>query len=270
MKTQLMAILNVTPDSAYPQARWPHESEAIEQGLNLYKQGADILDIGGESTRPHATPVEEKEELRRVIPVIKALKKAIPIPLSIDTFKPAVARAALEAGATFINDISGFSDPAMLELAVEAQIPICVMHMQGTPQTMQIQPFYEQGVIPTLIDWFQKKVDLLLKKGVKAQNIFLDPGVGFGKTVDHNVEIIDNLQKIKALGFPVLVGCSRKSFLGKLLNKPIEELLPATLTVNMLAIQAQVEIIRVHDVIAHRDVIDLMHKMSRRENLNYS
>lgn len=257
-KTQLMGILNVTPDSCYDQGRWFDHSIAIQRGIQMCREGADWIDVGGESTRPGATPVLESEELKRVIPVILALKKEISIPISIDTMKAKVAEAAIEAGATLINDVSGLSDPSMRQVAANAKLPVCVMHMHENPTTMQKNPHYPQGIIPFLLDWFKKRVDLLLASGIKENNIILDPGIGFGKTVDDNVEIVHNLHKIKALGFPVLIGLSRKSFLGKIVNKSYPELLPVSLAVNTLAIDAKLDFIRVHDISEHRDILDLM------------
>lgn len=262
MTTRIMGILNVTPDSSSDQGRWFDPSLAIQRGRQIYEEGADILDIGGESTRPGAPPVSEEEELRRVIPILKALKQELPLPFSIDTMKAKVAEAALEAGATLINDVAGFRDPAMRTLAAQSQVPICVMHMYETPTTMQNNPIYPNGVIPFLLDWFPRQIDSLLAAGVKEKQIILDPGIGFGKTVADNVEIVQNLHRIKGLGFPVLVGLSRKSFLGKIINKPYSELLPASLAANTLAILAQVDIIRVHDVAAHRDVIKVMQQFN--------
>ena len=257
-KTQLMGILNVTPDSSFDKGNYFEPHAAIQRGIRISQEGADWLDIGGESTRPGAAPVSETEELRRVIPVIKSLKQEISIPISIDTMKAKVAEAAIEAGASLINDVSGFQDPAMRQVAASAQLPICVMHMHETPATMQLNPIYPQGIIPFLMDWFKERIDLLLNSGIQEKNIILDPGIGFGKTVADNVENVHNLHKIKALGFPVLIGLSRKSFLGKIVNKTYPDLLPVSLAVNTLAILAQVDIIRVHDVSEHRDVIDLM------------
>jgi dihydropteroate synthase len=257
-QTQLMGILNVTPDSCVDQGRWVEPTLAIQRGIQIFREGADWLDIGGESTRPGASPVPEAEELKRVIPVLKALKQEISIPISIDTMKAKVAEAAIEAGASLINDVSGFRALDMRQVAAQSQLPICVMHMQETPSTMQLNPFYPDGIISFLLDWFKIRIDLLLASGVQEKNIILDPGIGFGKTVADNVEIVHNLHKIKALGFPVLMGLSRKSFLGKIVNKTYPDLLPISLAVNTLAIQAQIDIIRVHDVSEHRDVIDFM------------
>jgi dihydropteroate synthase len=264
MMTKLMGILNVTPDSCFDQGRWFNPAVAIERGICIQQEGADMLDLGGESTRPGATPVSEQEELNRVLPVLKALKEQITIPISIDTMKPAVAAAALNAGASFINDVSGFRDVNMRYLAADTHVPICVMHMHETPQTMQKQPYYPQGIIKFLIEWFEKRIEELLQAGIKTKNIYLDPGFGFGKTVADNVEILYNLNKIKALGFPVLIGLSRKSFLGKLIHKShYNDLLPATIAAHTIALQADVDIIRVHDIAVHRDVIDLIKSIKK-------
>lgn len=258
MKTQLMGILNMTPDSCYDQGRWFDLEVAIQRGIQIYQEGADLIDIGGESTRPDATPVSEEEELRRVIPLIKALRNEVPIPLSIDTMKPKVAEEALLAGASFINDVSGFRHPDMRKLAANSGVSICVMHMHETPATMQLNPTYPQGVIPFLLEWFRQQIDILLASGVQRHQIVLDPGIGFGKTVQDNIHILHNIKKIKELGCPVLIGLSRKSFLGKIIHKTYPQLLPVSLAANTLAIEAQVDIIRVHDVAEHRDIINLM------------
>lgn len=257
-KTKLMGILNTTPDSFHENSRALHLDQAIAKALQLQADGADILDIGGESTRPGSPEVSEQEELRRVIPVIKEMSKALTIPISIDTMKPAVARAAVEAGATLINDVSGFSHPEMIRLAQESGLDICVMHMQGTPQTMQKNPQYAEGIVPFLVQWFNEKIESLITQGIKPERIILDPGIGFGKTVADNLEIIHNLPLFRQLGFRVLLGTSRKSFLGKILNKQTHELLPATLATNAIAVLNKVDIIRVHDVKEHRDIIDFI------------
>jgi dihydropteroate synthase len=263
--TKLMGILNVTPDSCVDKGRWFDPSTAIQRGIQICQEGADLLDIGGESTRPGAQPVSEAEELERVIPVIKALKQEITIPISVDTMKAKVAEAALEAGASFINDVSGFGDPAMRQVAANSNCSICVMHMHENPTTMQLNPVYPQGIIPFLIAWFKKRIDLLIDHGIDEKNILLDPGIGFGKTIADNVEIVQNLHEIKALGFPVLIGLSRKSFLGKIVNKTYPDLLPVSLAINTLAILAKIDIIRVHDVSEHRDVIDLLTHLTHEE-----
>lgn len=253
-----MGILNTTPDSFHENSRAHTIDQAISKAIQLQEDGADILDIGGESTRPGSPAIPEDEELKRVIPVIKELTRTLSIPISIDTMKPAVARAAVEAGATLINDITGFSHPNMIKLAKETGLDICVMHMQGNPQTMQQNPLYTEGIVPFLNQWFKEKIENLTAQGIKPERIILDPGIGFGKTVADNLEIIHNLPLFKQLGFRVLLGVSRKSFLGKILNKQTQELLPATLAANAIAVLNNVDIIRVHDVKEHRSVIDFI------------
>lgn len=255
--TQLMGILNVTPDSFFDGGKYIDFEAAIARGRQMQQEGADILDIGGESTRPFSLPVTEEEELNRVIPVIKALKD-LTIPISIDTNKVSVAAAALEAGAKVINDVTGFQNPAMRELACSTGVEICVMHMKGNPQTMQQNPQYPGGIISEIINWFESQINVLIKRGIKEKQIILDPGIGFGKTVADNVEIVQNIPRFKALGFRLLFGVSRKSFLSKILSKSPAELLPATLAVNTLLIHSRVDIIRAHDVREHREIIDLL------------
>jgi len=256
--TKIMGVLNVTPDSFYGRSRSESLEIAINYGVDLWKQGADIIDIGGESTRPYAPAVSEEEELKSVIPLIKELSQRQPLPISIDTIKPLVAEKALAAGASIINDVSGFRDPAMRELAAASQAPICVMHMLGTPNTMQDAPFYHEGVTAAILHWFESTIESLISAGVKKQQIILDPGIGFGKTVAHNLEIIHNLPKFKAIGFPLLLGVSRKSFIQKILGLPPEEVLPATLAMNTIAIRAGIDYIRVHDVKENRQVIKIL------------
>lgn len=252
-----MGIINATPDSFYAASRIENLEKAVEMGRKMVMQGADILDIGGESTRPGADPVPEEEELERVIPLISCLKH-LNIPLSIDTIKPKVAARAIENGVTLINDVSGFSSSEMCEVAASTRAHLCIVHMQGTPQNMQHSPEYSEGVVHALLKWFEKKLNSLKNVGIDEKNIIIDPGIGFGKTVQHNIEIIQNLHKFKCFGLPVLLGVSRKSFMTKILNKPASELLSTTLAVNTMAILAEVDIIRVHDVQEHRDIIDLL------------
>lgn len=263
LKPRLMGILNVTPDSFYAESRFPDISSAIERGKILWQQGADLIDVGGESTRPGAVSLSEAEELDRVLPVVQALSQVIPVRLSIDTCKPSVADACVRAGASLINDIHGFRDPLMREVAASTGVDVCIMHMQGTPQTMQQQPSYPEGVIEHLLRWFEHQVGLLQRAGVQQERILLDPGIGFGKTVAHNVEILQNLPRFRAIGYPLLLGVSRKSFMGRILGKATRDLLPATLAVNALILKDGVAIIRVHDVAEHRDIIDLLYAMEQ-------
>lgn len=255
-KKKLMGILNATPDSFYDGGQYFDPGLAIERGLQIVNEGADILDIGGESSRPNASFVSEQEELARVLPLIRALHGRIPI--SIDTMKPRVAAAAIEAGATMINDVSGFRHPDMRRLAAEAKVDICIMHMLETPSTMQKNPHYPMGIMPHLIEYFRQQVDLLLSDGIDPSRIILDPGIGFGKTVADNFQIIQNVPILRELGYPVLVGLSRKSFLTKILDKPASELFAGTIAMNTIVVLAGADMIRVHDVSAHRDMINLI------------
>ncbi|MBA3815360.1 MAG: dihydropteroate synthase [Parachlamydiaceae bacterium] len=260
-KTKIMGIINVTPDSFYNKSRYITLNEAVDIALKMKEDGADILDIGGESSRPGAAIVSEDEELKRVIPVIEAISQVVDLPISIDTTKPNVARAAIKAGATLLNDITGFDNQEMIDLAREFNLDICVMHMQGKPQTMQKNPLYAEGITAHLLHWFKIKSDYLIGCGINPKKIILDPGIGFGKTVADNLEIVHNLRQLKQLGFAVLLGVSRKSFLSTILNKPTTELLPATLAINTIAIASQVDIIRVHDVKEHRDIVNVLSKL---------
>ncbi len=252
IKTKIMGILNVTPDSCYDGGRYFSIDNAVSHALKLHEDGADILDIGGESTRPGAEQVSEEEELRRVIPVIQAIRSQLAVPLSIDTMKAGVAEQAVAAGACLINDVNGFRDPAMRQVAANLGVQVCIMHMLGTPKTMQADPQYPDGVMSHIYDFFDEQIDLLLDAGVEEQNIILDPGIGFGKTVAHNIEILQNLPELREMGFPVLLGTSRKDFMRKITGKDRNELLPTTIAVNSLMMMDDVDILRVHDVAEHR------------------
>lgn len=260
--TKVMGILNVTPDSYFDGGNYLGLDAALKRAMEMVAEGADILDIGGESTRPGAPPVSEEEELKRVIPVILEIRRLTPLPLSIDTVKPRVAAAALEAGATLINDVSGFRDPEMQRIAAVADVDICVMHMQGTPQNMQVNPVYDQGVVPTLLDYFDRQIGTLVEAGVDPRRIIIDPGIGFGKTVADNLQIIHNLPLFKERGFPVLLGVSRKWFMQRILNRPASEMLAGTIAINTLAVKAGVDFLRVHDVLPHRDMITLLKQLA--------
>jgi len=274
---KIMGVLNVTPDSFYDGGCYFGIDVAVAHAEQMVEEGADIIDIGGESTRPKQVydsisgkpkvcSVSLEEELRRVIPIIEVITKRFPeVPVSIDTVKAEVARQAVTAGASYINDISGFRDDAMRRVAVETGVKICVVHMLGTPDTMQESPHYPNGVVKTLIDWFEEQTKLLIREGIRREQIIIDPGIGFGKTVADNIEILQNLHKLRALGFPVLVGVSRKSFMMKILKKPSEELLSATLSINTLLSIQGVEILRVHDVAAHSDMMRLMEMMHMKK-----
>ena len=255
-KACIMGILNATPDSFSDGGRFNTVDTAVKQGLKLVEDGAHILDIGGESSRPFAAPVSEQEELDRVIPVIQALVKQISVPISIDTVKSGVAKKALDAGASIINDITAFEkDPAMADLAAERHVPVILMHMKGTPETMQVNPDYDD-LMTEIIAYLVSRADYAVRKGIKKENIILDPGIGFGKTVEHNLVLLNHLEKIIALGFPILVGPSRKSFIQKILSG--KEKTPVgpdhvrteygTLAAVAASLMKGAHIVRVHDV----------------------
>ncbi len=255
-ETCIMGILNVTPDSFSDGGKYNTLAAAVQQGISLVNAGAHILDIGGESTRPFSAPVSEQEEMDRVLPVIEALAPRIDAPISIDTVKSGVARAALDAGAAIINDISAFEkDPAMADLAAEKKAPVVLMHMKGTPETMQVNPDYDD-LMAEITTYLQQRVEFAISKGVPKELIILDPGIGFGKTVTHNLVIIKQLKKIADLGFPVLMGTSRKSFIQKILGRgqqsPVgpdhEDTGIGTLATLAVSIANGAHIVRVHDV----------------------
>ncbi len=252
----IMGILNATPDSFSDGGRYITLEAALTQGRNLAEAGAHILDIGGESSRPFAEAVSEQEEMDRVIPVIEILSREIDIPISIDTVKSSVARAALDAGATIINDISAFEkDPAMADLGAEKKVPCVLMHMKGTPETMQVDPNYED-LMAEITTYLEERVRFARERGIARNKIILDPGIGFGKTVAHNLVLINHLHKICDLGYPVLMGPSRKSFIQAILNK--RETTPigpdnikteyGTLAAVAASILKGAHIVRVHEV----------------------
>ncbi len=243
-----MGIVNVTPDSFSDGGKYLDSGRAVDQGLALVEQGADLLDIGGESTRPYSDPVALEEELRRVIPVVERLVGETDCPLSIDTSKAAVARAAIDAGAEIINDVTGLSgDLEMLPLAVETGAGVCVMHMQGTPQTMQDTPTYE-NVAADIHRYLRERRDALLEAGIERERICLDPGIGFGKTHEQNLDLMEACETFHDLGSPLLVGHSRKGFLGKILGNSEADSASATVGAALALARQGVQIIRVHDV----------------------
>lgn len=215
----IMGVLNTTPDSFSDGGKFNTLETAVNQGIRLARDGAHIIDIGGESSRPFAEPVSVQEELDRVIPVIENLSKQIDVPISIDTMKSVVAEKALNAGASMINDITAFEkDPGMADLAAQKNVPVVLMHMKGTPETMQVNPDYND-LMSEITDYLESRADYAMGKGISKNNIILDPGIGFGKTVEHNLVLINCFEKIKALGFPVLMGPSRKSFIQNILTR---------------------------------------------------
>ena len=250
-----MGIVNVTPDSFSDGGRFLDSARAIDHACALQEQGADILDIGGESTRPGATPVPLDEELRRVIPVIQGLAGRLHGLISIDTYKAVVARAAVAAGAAIINDISGLTfDPEMVSTCAACDAGVIVMHIQGTPQTMQQEPRYT-SVVDEILAYFEERLAALEAAGVSPERVALDPGIGFGKTAQHNLEILGNIARFRSLGRPVLIGHSRKRFLKKILDKPLDEDSAGTIGVSVALAEQGVDLLRVHDVAATRDAL---------------
>lgn len=258
----VMGIVNVTPDSFSDGGQFFDSARAIEHALALAEQGADIIDIGGESTRPRATPVDEAEELRRVIPVIEKIVEKTKIPISIDTMKASVARAAVQAGASIINDIAANrSDDEMSKIVAETGAGYVLMHMQGTPQTMQQNPAYTD-VIAEVNRFFEERLSRLTAAGVSPEQIILDVGIGFGKSAEHNLQLLAGLGGFSKLRRPLLLGVSRKSFMGQLLGVKIAERFPASLACECWAVQNGAQIIRTHDVVATRQAIRMTEILS--------
>jgi len=244
-----MGILNVTPDSFSDGSHYFAKSAAVDRALRMVDEGADIIDIGGESSRPGSDPVSQEEELSRTIPVIESISGKIRVPISIDTNKATVARNALEAGASIVNDISCMRyDSEMPNVVSKYQVPIVLMHMKGNPKVMQVSPSYE-ALIPEILEYLRIGISRAVRLGVREDRIIIDPGIGFGKTCDHNLEIINNLQQFTAFEKPLLIGPSRKAFLGKILGgAPASERLEATAAAVAISIIRGANIIRVHDV----------------------
>lgn len=248
-KTHVMGILNITPDSFTDGGLFFSRDSAIEHGLRMVEEGADIIDVGGESTRPGSEPVEYEEEVRRIIPVIDALAKRVKVPISIDTYKADVAKRALDAGASILNDISGLRfDPEMPKVAAQYRVPVVLMHIKGTPENMQVNPEYE-ALIPEIVDYLRASIRLAIDSGVREEMIIVDPGIGFGKTFEHNLEILRNLHDFTLLEKPLLVGPSRKAFIGKILgNASSSERREGTAAAVAISIMNGANIVRVHDV----------------------
>ncbi|MDR0376053.1 MAG: dihydropteroate synthase [Treponema sp.] len=260
----VMAIVNCTSDSFFPQSRAADTKDAVEKALLAVKQGADIIDIGGESTRPGAAYIDEAEEGRRVLPVVRGIRRRSTVPISVDTRKATVAAAALEAGANIINDISALEDdPDMGRVCAASRAKVVLMHKKGSPETMQNDPFY-QDVVGEVAACLQGAAQRALDAGVARENIILDPGVGFGKRLEDNTALIKRLATIRALGYPVLVGLSRKTFIGELTGRGVEDRLAGSLAANAAAIMAGADIIRVHDVKESVDMVKVLHGVAAK------
>ncbi len=255
---RIMGIINTTPDSFSDGGKHFSFQSAMEQAEAMVAAGVDIIDIGGESTRPYADPVSDEEELRRVIPVIQEIRKKHTVEISIDTTKAVVAEQALAAGADIINDISALrKDPEMLDLVKKTSAPVILMHMQGTPETMQINPHYED-VVEEILGFFRKRISILETNGVHRNRLIIDPGIGFGKTRQHNLSLIKHLDRFSELGLPVLLGHSRKRFLGDITGLEVRDRDLPTAVVSALAADKKMAIVRVHDVPATRQALQLV------------
>lgn len=256
-RTHIMGVLNVTPDSFSDGGRYLETDDAIRRAYEMIHEGADIIDIGGQSSRSGAAIVPEKEEIGRVIPVIEKLAGRINIPISIDTSNHKVADMALKSGAVIINDISGLKDDKMAEVAAKHKAGVVIMHMQGTPQDMQISPKYD-NVVREILEYLTGKIEKAKNSGIDNDKIIIDPGIGFGKNVSHNLEILRSLKEFKTLGKPLLLGVSRKSFIGRILNTGVDKRLYGTLAASVISVQNGANILRVHDIRAVKEAIQVV------------
>ncbi len=256
--TRVMGILNVTPDSFYDGSRYSDEDDAVKRALAMVEQGADIIDVGGESTRPGSERLSFEEEIERVVPVIERVTEKRDVCISVDTHNSTVAEKAVDAGASMINDVFGLRKEGLLETAASCDVPVVIMHMQGTPETMQKNPRYDD-VIGEIYGFLKERATKAEDAGVSPNDIIIDPGIGFGKTLKHNLEIISRLEEFNSMGYPVLLGASRKSFLGEILGTEAEERLYGSLGIAAVAVQKKVGILRVHDV---RETVDVVKAVS--------
>ncbi|MEM0492929.1 MAG: dihydropteroate synthase [Candidatus Thermoplasmatota archaeon] len=259
-KTLIMGILNVTPDSFSDGGLYNKVESAVEHAIRMVDDGADIIDIGGESTRPGSTPVSITEEIKRVKPVLERLVDEIKVPISIDTYKPEVAEVVLDLGVHMINDITGLSNPDMRRIASLYKVPVVIMHMQGTPRNMQDNPTYKDVVSEVKV-FLEERAKSALSDGVEG--VIVDPGIGFGKNLDHNINILSRLEEFKTLGYPLLIGPSRKSFIGALTGLPVHDRLEGTLAAVSIAVMKGADIIRVHDVKACRRALQVVDAIKR-------
>jgi dihydropteroate synthase len=250
-------VLNVTPDSFSDGGRFHSFDRAVERGRTLAAEGADLIDVGGESTRPGSRPPTLAEELDRVVPVVEALGRQVPVPLSVDTSRPEVMREAVAAGASMLNDVRALRSPGALEAAVELGVPVCLMHMQRSPESMQEDPRY-RDVVVEVRTFLAERMRACLDAGIPQEHLVVDPGFGFGKTLTHNVALLASLDAFTGLGAPVMVGLSRKSVLGQLTGRTVGDRLPGSLAAAIVAVQRGATLLRVHDVAATRDVLTVL------------
>jgi dihydropteroate synthase len=260
-RTQVMGVINTTPDSFSDGGLYHSIETAFRHAQQLIEDGVDILDVGGESTRPGSRNVDVEEELGRTLPLIEAVRKISDIPISIDTSKPQVMQKAVEAGATLINSIWALQQDNSLEIAARLGVPVCLMHMQGTPETMQKNPTYVD-VAAEVMEFLQQRIDAAVGAGIDRSNIIVDPGFGFGKTLQHNLLLLKSLHQFKSLGVPILVGMSRKSMIGIILDKPVDERLYGSISTAVIAALLGADIVRVHDVAETIDAIAMVNAMN--------
>lgn len=266
---RIMAVLNTTPDSFSDGGAVHNDdgrldlSRVLQRVEVMLEEGADIIDVGGESTRPGAAPVSVAEELQRVVPVVEAIASRFDVPVSVDTSTPEVMTAAAAAGAGLINDVRALRRPGALQAAVDSGLPVCLMHMRGEPDTMQQQPHY-QNIVAEVADFLAQRVAECRAAGIEREKILLDPGFGFGKTLEHNIELFRGLPQLQQqLGMPLLVGVSRKSMIGAILNRPVEQRMVGSVAAAMLAVQRGASILRVHDVAATADALKILTVIER-------
>ncbi len=261
----VMGILNVTPDSFSDGGRFAGRDEALRQAERMLEEGADLLDVGGESTRPGAAGVSASEELDRVLPVVEALVGITDKPISIDTSKADVMRAAVAAGAAMVNDVRALREEGALEAAAELGVPVCLMHMQGQPRTMQQDPDYAD-VVGEIAQFLAERIEACTRAGIARERIVLDPGFGFGKTVAHNVELLANLRQLQELELPILAGLSRKSTLGRITGREVDERMPASIAAALIAVTNGASIVRVHDVAETVDALKVLTAVMKSGN----
>jgi len=264
-RTAIMGILNITPDSFSDGGFFMSPEKAVEHAVRLAGEGADILDIGGESTRPGAGAVSAQQELDRVLPVIEAIVGEVDLPVSIDTSKPEVMRAAVQAGAGFVNDVRALREPGALAAVAGLGVPVCLMHMLGEPRTMQQNPTYTD-VVAAVQDFLANRIQACLDAGIPQHRIVVDPGFGFGKSVEHNLQLLRRLADFRKLGVPVLAGLSRKSLIGATLGLPVEQRTHASVALALMAVQNGARIVRVHDVRATRDAVRMWEAVVRPQS----
>ena len=258
---QIMGVINVTPDSFSDGGRFDSTEKALAEAQRMIEAGVDILDIGGESTRPDSQPMGEDEELQRTIPLIRAVRENSSIPISIDTNKSAVMQAAVEAGANIINSVWALRLEDSLQVAAQLGVPVCLMHMQGTPETMQRNPSYGD-VVAEVMAFLRDRIDAALAAGIARDNIIVDPGFGFGKTLEHNLLLLQALPKFRELGVPLLVGMSRKGMIGAILNKPADQRLHGSVAAAVMAAMLGADIVRVHDVAETADALAMVRALA--------